>query len=133
MPAGRAAELAFTIAMPEGSFKLRVDRLLRLLHVGAAPEPTATPVPSPTPTRTATPSATPTPPPLVSARTEPSPTPFSPTATPLTQLAASPDPPDGNGRVTLFVALAVVGGVLATALVVGMAGNGFFPGGRGGN
>ncbi|MCH8825530.1 MAG: S8 family serine peptidase [Chloroflexi bacterium] len=135
--AGQTAELAFTIVLPAGSYQLRVDRLLRQLEVGPEPEAVVTPRPSPTPTRTATPTATPTPtttpPPLALARSEPSPTPLAPSPTPLTEVAASPSPPGGNGRGPLFVALAVVAGVLATALVVGMAGNGFrMPGARGG-
>ncbi|MCI0790996.1 MAG: PGF-pre-PGF domain-containing protein, partial [Chloroflexi bacterium] len=135
--AGQTAELAFTIVLPAGSYQLRVDRLLRQLEVGPEPEAVVTPRPSPTPTRTATPTATPTPtttpPPLALARSEPSPTPLAPPPTPLTEVAASPSPPGGNGRGPLFVALAVVAGVLATALVVGMAGNGFrMPGARGG-
>jgi len=46
----------------------------------------------------------------------------------LTELTAGVTPhegDDGGGRGPLFVALAVVVGVLATAMVVGFAGNGF--------
>ena len=132
VPAGGTTELVFTITMPAGSYELRVDRLLQQLEVSPLPAlvvtPTPSPTPTPTPTSTPVPTATPTPIALAVVIVESTPTPFVPTPTPLTELTAGVTPPegdDGGGRGPLFVALAVVVGVLATAMVVGFAGNGF--------
>ena len=94
---GNKESFEFTIAKPEGTYRLRVDRLIDQLSVEAAPTPTptrlptATPTvtPSPTATRTAVPTATSVPAtPTETATAEPAPT-ATPTPTPAQQATAT--------------------------------------------
>ena len=79
--AGETALVEFTLRRPEGSYGVRIDRLLTTLLVGAAPTP------SPTPTTTTTPTPPPPPPP------SPTPTVRPPaTAIPAPTLAPKPSP-----------------------------------------
>ena len=111
--AGETALVEFAIRRPEGVYKVRVDRLLGDIVVGAAPPPspkptmTAVPASSPSPTPTQEPTATASPrlaPPTATPTVEPS----SPMVTPVpaaARPAPTPVPPAGPTQ----VAVAIVG------------------------
>ena len=99
--AGETAVVEFSISRPEGAYKVRIDRLLGDIFVGAAPPPSPTPTMTavaplrPSPTATPEPSPTPSPSPAPE-RPTPTPEPPSPTATPepiAARLAPTPVPP----------------------------------------
>ncbi|MCH8207420.1 MAG: PGF-pre-PGF domain-containing protein [Chloroflexi bacterium] len=100
--ANETLDFEFTTRQPEGTYRVRVDRLQGAFDVSPAllpatatptPVPTATPTPVPTATPTPVPTATPTPVPTATATAVPTATPVpTATATPVPTATATPTP-----------------------------------------
>jgi hypothetical protein len=117
---GLAEEFGVWLSLTEneivdGGYPVTSDENKMNVYVKSeAPQPTPTPSPSPSPSPTPTPTPTPT----VSPSPSPTPTPTpTPTVSPSPSPTLSPSPPPEESTTTIYIALGIIGTVVAIAIV----------------